>query len=110
MSELRVYPVREVVRVVDGDTVDLSVDLGFHIGIVVRFRLLGVNAPESRTATGPAATEFVKDWCRSHSSLRVRTAKADSFGRWLAWLEPTDDGISLNEALLAAGHAVAFRG
>lgn len=104
-----VYRVVEVVRVVDGDTVDLTVDLGFHLRATLRFRLLGVNAPELRTEAGPVAKAFVSKWFAEHGDLRVRTEKADSFGRWLGWVEPVDGSGSLSEALLVAGLAVPFR-
>lgn len=109
-----------VLRVVDGDTVDLEIDLGFRTYAEHRVRLLGIDAPELR---GPraqpvparAAMRFADDWLREHAphgggrpphrfAFNLRSEKADSFGRYLGLVE-CRDGHSLTEALLEAGHA-----
>jgi micrococcal nuclease len=83
----------EVVKVVDGDTLDLHIDLGFDIAFNLRVRLAGVNAPETRTgdleekAAGLAAKEYVKSWLdRRGYSVFIRTEKdkAEKYGRILA--------------------------
>lgn len=79
------YKVVEIIRVVDGDTVDARVDLGFHTTAAWRFRLLDCDAPEHREPGWRECTAFTTAWLASSlSALRVRTEKADSFGRWLA--------------------------
>ena len=108
----RTFPAT-VTRVVDADTIDCTVDLGFHVGIKERFRLFGVNAPESRTrdkaekARGLAATAFVRDLIRQNdNAVTLDVSKGTGkFGRWLAIVE-LSEGRTLNDALLAAGHAV----
>jgi len=55
----------QLVRVVDGDTVDISVDLGFHISQQIRVRLNGINSPETSTPAGKGAKSFWRDCCRS---------------------------------------------
>lgn len=87
------YEIRRVHRVVDGDTYDLELDLGFYQFGVYRVRLLGVDTPEiyGRNATpeGQAAKEAVEAWFELHSNgdvLVAKTQKADSFGRWLAYI------------------------
>jgi len=85
----------ELIRVVDGDTVDLAVDLGFNVKVKERFRLFGINAPESRTrdleekARGLAAKEALKTFLEHHSDrLVVRSIKdkKGKYGRYLGEL------------------------
>lgn len=103
-------------RVVDGDTVDVTIDAGFHGYRLERLRLLGVNCPEVRGVTkaaGDAATAFVRQWMMQSATpdewhLRVQTAKSDVFGRFLASVWRTTDGACLNDDLLSSGHAVPF--
>lgn len=99
-----------LVRVVDGDTVDLEVDLGFHLVTRTRFRLLGIDAPEVKGATkaaGDAATAWLRE-ALDGRELAVESVKTGKFGRWLATLYARqDDGAwrDINAAMLAAGHA-----
>lgn len=101
-----------VVRIIDADTVILTVDLGFRLSATMPFRLYGVDAPELPTPAGVAARDFAVAWLadtQSWAPLRVTTYKADSFGRWLAEVyaatgEPPEP--HLTGALVAAGHAV----
>lgn len=99
-------------RVVDADTVDASIDVGFHTYHVERLRLLRVNAPEVTGATkaaGLASKAFVQEWFAvAGSGLVVQTYLADSFGRYLAEVWRTTDGANLSDDLLAAGMAVPF--
>lgn len=106
------YRVVDVVRVVDGDTLDLRLDLGFHLHTSLRFRLLGVDTPERGEPGWAEATEFVRryldDARDQQREVRATTQKADSFGRWLAQVYVRDQGGTLSGALLAAGHAVPY--
>lgn len=97
------YKIVMVNKVVDGDTVDVMIDVGFRMTTVQRIRLLGVNTPERGEEGYIAAGELVKGWCDDRAGrLRIRTEKSDSFGRWLGDVyEP--DGGNLSSALLAAG-------
>jgi micrococcal nuclease len=108
----------EVVRWVDGDTCDLLVDLGFTVLVRQRFRLLGVDTPEtnrkaSREA-GNAATAFAEALAPVGSVVLVQSRKTGKFGRWLGVIYPMegegDPLVSVNDALLAAGHAVPYPG
>lgn len=105
----------EISRVVDGDTVDATVDLGFGVHIKERFRLYGINAPESRTRDleekkrGKAATAFLKAWIDERVSkgrqIEVQIIKGKGkFGRWLAQIFCGTE--CANESLVANGHAV----
>jgi micrococcal nuclease len=104
-------------RVVDGDTLDLMVDLGFKRYSRERIRLMGVDTPETHGETreaGDAATAFVIEWCKTcELPLVLESHKKDSFGRWLGSLYRQEEGgvmgESLADALLAAGHACEYR-
>jgi len=101
-----------LVRVVDGDTVDVDLTLGFDITYRHRLRLLGVNAPEMSTAAGRIARDFVVAWFAAHGSgIVVHTEKdrTEKFGRYLATIY-TGDGASLTSDLLSSGNAVPYPG
>lgn len=98
----------EVVNVVDGDTVDLRVDLGFYMTAALRFRVLAVDTPERGMRGFTEATEFTRAWLAQHTNLRARTFRADSFGRWLADIYDADTGAYLSEALLVAKMGVPY--
>ena len=89
-------------RVVDGDTVYLTVNLGFHISAYLSFRLLGVDTPELRGGTvetkelANKAKDFVKEQLEQASSITITTEKADGFGRWLADINYTIDDTKYN--------------
>ena len=103
----RTYPVAAVVKVVDGDTVDLDVDLGFHIhGNPLRFRLKGVNCAEMGTPGGAAAKRFTVDWLAARGSLFVTSWKSPgAYGRWEGVITEEGTTGSLNADLVAAGLA-----
>jgi micrococcal nuclease len=106
------YKLLDVKRVVDGDTVDVVLDLGFRLTTTQRLRLLGVDAPERGTTLSREATEFVASWLEEHrGSAWVETRKTDSFGRYLATVHRHLVGLSptLNAALLEAGLASPYR-
>ena len=112
-----------VVKVVDGDTLDVDIDLGFSMQLTgQRLRLLWVNTPERKGATkkaGDAAWRFATKWLGSHSNIMIRSRKRepghaveDSFGRYLVEVfGDNDQGEQecLNAALLDSGNAVPFR-
>lgn len=99
-----------VVRIIDGDTLDLNVDLGFRAWrMKERFRLAGINAPESNRAAsapaGKAARDYLSAMLPAGCEVTIQTAKdPDNFGRWIATV--WHDGACLNDALVEAGHAV----
>ena len=92
----------------DGDTVWLEVDLGFGLKFVESFRLLGINAPELRTPTGPAARDYLRALIDGQP-LTVKTAKdkKEKYGRYLATIF-LPDGTNVNEKMVEAGHAVRY--
>lgn len=105
----------QVVRVIDGDTVDVDIDLGLHVHTQARVRLLGVNAAEHNTPEGRAAEQWVADWVtkrtNSDQPFTIRTEKdhTEKYGRWLAALIGPD-GADLSTDLLSAGHAKPWDG
>jgi micrococcal nuclease len=88
------------VRVVDGDTVDMTIDLGFHMKATLRFRLLNADAPEHREPGWAECTEYTKQWLATHTGIKATTYKTDSFGRWLAHVT-ADNGDDLSQGITA---------
>jgi micrococcal nuclease len=103
------YPAT-VLRVIDGDTLDLDIDLGFSIRITQRVRLEGINTAEKNTAAGKETSAWVQQWVDTHGpALTVRTHRREKYGRYLATVT-TAEGQALNEALIDAGLAAPYDG
>ena len=113
----------KVLGVVDGDTVDLMVDLGFSVHHKIRVRLYGINTPESRTKDaaekemGLKAKEFTKDWFHNHETVFIKTIvdKNEKYGRVLAELYSSGDieaptTACLNKDIVSAGYAREYFG
>lgn len=106
----------ELERVIDGDTFDLRIDLGFHCSITIRARLFGANAPELHGVkhgtpeheAGIVAAKAAQAWFDSQKdALHIRTFKdRRTFGRWVAVIEGYA-GTSLAEAMIRNGFARA---
>lgn len=98
-----------VAKVVDGDTLDLIVDVGFGISTKIRARLVGVYAPELGTPEGEDAAAFTRAWVAEHEAggflVRTFRDRKERYGRYLTTLTPAGGGQALGEALVAAGHA-----
>ena len=112
-----------VLKVIDGDTLDLMIDLGFNIHHKIRVRLYGVNTPESRTkdlaekAMGLKAKQFTEDWIARHKWVYINTIpdKNDKYGRILARIFSSDDvnnalTACLNQDIIDAGYAREYFG
>jgi micrococcal nuclease len=96
--------------VIDGDTLDVDLDLGFTIRSRQRLRLLGLNSPEKNTTEGKTAKAWVSDWLIEHGpDLVVETHAREKYGRWLATVTG-QDGACLNTDLLEAGQAAPYDG
>ena len=117
------FRVTEINRVVDGDTIDVTIDLGFDLYKKERVRIAGVDTPEKRTrdleekALGIDATNWMKeqleDAINGESELTIRTelkGGMGKYGRLLGWLYVGDADISLNEAMIIAGYAWSYDG
>ena len=105
----------KVKRVVDGDTVDVVIDLGFDIHYASRVRLYGIDTPESRTrdkdekARGFISKDFLKSWLdKGNVVIRTRKDKKGKFGRILG--EMVVDDININELMIEEHHAVKYHG
>jgi len=117
------FRVVEVNRVLDGDTLDITIDLGFDLYKKERVRVAGVDTPEKRTknleekALGIDATNWLKEKLEStiagDDELSVRTelvGGVGKYGRLLGWLYIGDESVSLNEQMIAEGLAWAYDG
>jgi endonuclease YncB( thermonuclease family) len=108
------YEIVNVRRVVDGDTLDVTVDLGFSIFHNITIRLLGINAPETRTrdleekAKGLEAKDFLRIFMDDNkdSSMMLESSELDSFGRSLGIVYV--DGENISDLMLREGHAVPY--
>lgn len=100
-----------ILNVVDGDTVDAEVDLGFDVLIRTRFRLNGIDTPErnaldpQKRALAAAATEFLKRMTLN-KSVTIVSHKQDKYGRYLA--DIYIEGVHANQRLLDEGYAVKY--
>lgn len=98
-----------VVRVIDGDTVDLSIDLGLDTVRNIRCRLFCINAPEMRTNEGKAAREHLYELLGSEP-VTVHTIKdrTEKYGRYLVKVYRGDSLKSVNAQMVEDGHAVRY--
>ena len=113
------YYVRKVENVVDGDTIDVLIDLGFDILFQSRVRLAGIDTPESRTkdlaekALGIESKEYLKKHLKDAKSVIIKTEKMDSsekYGRILGWVYINGDTESLNDKMINDGYAWGYMG
>lgn len=113
----------KVLKVIDGDTIDLNVDLGFKIHHEIRVRLFGVNTPESRTKDlkekelGLKAKQFTQDWLTNHHWVFINTIpdKNDKYGRILAKIYSSENisdpkTACLNTDIIESGFAREYYG
>jgi micrococcal nuclease len=113
------YRVKKVLKVVDGDTIDVDIDLGFNVSYTQRVRLAGIDTPESRTtdlkekALGLEVKEYLKHLLEDAEDIVIQTEKPDSsekYGRILGWLFINDEDTSLNEKMISEGYAWEYDG
>ena len=111
------YFVSSVDRVVDGDTVDVIIDLGFDLTKKERVRLAGIDTPESRTrdleekAMGLEAKDHLTGMLEGADRLIVRTEKDGKYGRMLGWFYKNEDAkYSINETMIEQGYAWKYDG
>jgi len=113
------YYVKKVSKVVDGDTIDVDIDLGFDISFSSRVRLAGIDTPESRTADkmekalGLEAKAYLKSAIDSAKSVVIKTEKMDSsekYGRILGWVFLDGSDTSLNHKMIEDGYAWRYMG
>ena len=113
------YYVKKVTKVVDGDTIDVDIDLGFDISFSSRVRLAAIDTPESRTtdkmekALGLESKEYLKKAIDASKTVVIKTEKMDSsekYGRILGWLFLDGSKVSVNEQMIADGYAWGYLG
>ena len=113
------YRVKKVLKIVDGDTIDVDIDLGFDISYKQRVRLAGIDSPESRTrdlkekALGLESKEKLKKAIDAANDVIIVTEKPDStekYGRILGWVYLDKSSKSINEILIEEGYAWAYMG
>jgi micrococcal nuclease len=117
------FRVTEITKVLDGDTIDVVIDLGFDLYKKERVRIAGVDTPEKRTrdaeekALGLDATNWLKEKLEGaiagDDDLIIRTelvGGVGKYGRLLGWLYIGDATISLNEQMIVAGYAWEYDG
>ena len=117
------FRVTKINRVVDGDTIDVTLDLGFSLTKKERVRIAGVDTPEKRTRNleekelGIDATNWLKDKIKDtltgDDELVIRTelvGGVGKYGRLLGWLYVGDDELSLNEQMITEGYAWEYDG
>lgn len=108
-----------VKKILDGDTIDLLIDVGFNMHFSGRVRLYGVNTPESRTSNpqekiaGLAAKEFVENWIEENNHIvfiKTIKDKNEKYGRLLAEVYNQDKTKCLNVEIVNAGLAKSYYG
>ena len=117
------FRVTEITKVLDGDTIDVIIDLGFDLSKKERVRVAGVDTPEKRTrnleekALGIDATNWIKEKLEGailgDDDLIIRTELVGGmgkYGRLLGWLYIGDSPVSLNEQMITEGYAHAYDG
>lgn len=113
------YRVKKLLAVIDGDTIDVEIDLGFDISITKRVRLAGIDTPESRTSDkyekslGLESKALLKQRLSAAQTIVIRTEKPDSsekYGRVLGWLFLDEEKTSFNETMIATGYAWSYLG
>jgi micrococcal nuclease len=113
------YYVKKVSKVVDGDTIDVDIDLGFDISFTSRVRLAGIDTPESRTtdkiekSLGLESKEYLKKAIDASKTVVIKTEKMDSsekYGRILGWVFLDGSEVSINQKMINEGYAWGYMG
>ena len=117
------FRVTKIKKVLDGDTIDVIIDLGFDLAKTERVRIAGVDTPEKRTrdleekALGLDATNWLKgkleETIKGDEELIIRTelkGGVGKYGRLLGWLYVGDSDLSLNEQMITEGYAWEYDG
>ena len=113
------YRIKQVTKIVDGDTIDVDIDLGFNISYSQRLRLAGIDTPESRTSDkfektlGIESKEYLKYKFKDAKDIVVKTEKPDSsekYGRILVWVYLDGNTKSINEQMIEDGYAWGYMG
>jgi micrococcal nuclease len=113
------YYVKKVSKIVDGDTIDVDIDLGFDISFSSRVRLAGIDTPESRTSDklekslGLESKAYLKSAIEAAKTVVIKTEKMDSsekYGRILGWVFLDGSDTSINQNMIDDGYAWGYMG
>lgn len=104
---IKSYTDARVDRVIDGDTLDIIVDLGFCISTKIRVRLAEINAPEKPTPEGMSAWSELVALCAG-AEVSFECHGKDPYGRWIAKVKRKTDGLDLGDEMLRLGLAVKY--
>lgn len=96
-----------VVEVVDGDTIKLDLDLGWHISLRARCRISGINAPELNTPEGQAAKAYAQGMVHPGDEVTFSSTCLDKYGRPLGLM--LYRGLNFGPEMVKAGHAVVVK-
>jgi micrococcal nuclease len=110
------YKIKKVIRVIDGDTVDLELDLGFNLSLTQRIRLADIDAPEIRSKDLEEKKKGIesKEWLEEYfnqfkdEDIIVKTVKGDKYGRVLGWIYVVGEPNTINERMINEGLAKPF--
>lgn len=113
------YRVKKILNIVDGDTVEVDIDLGFDITLSKKVRMAGIDTPESRTtnkiekALGLESKEYLKQKIKDAKDIVIKTELPDSsekYGRILGWIYLDGATKSINEIMIEEGYAWSYLG
>jgi len=114
-----IYRIRSIAKVVDGDTIDADIDLGFNISLSKRIRLAGIDTPESRTKDeyekrlGLESKEWLKKHLEGAKDILIKTELPDStekYGRIIGHLYINGGEVSVNNKMIDEGYAWEYDG
>ena len=114
-----IYRIKQITKVIDGDTIDADIDLGFDISLSKRIRLAAVDTPESRTSDanekkyGLESKEWLKHKIENAKNILIKTELPDStekYGRIIGHLFINDQETSLNDQMIVEGYAWPYKG
>ena len=114
-----IYRIKEIYKVIDGDTIDASIDLGFGIYLTRKIRLAGIDTPESRTTDvkekimGLESKDWLKHRVENAQCILIKTELPDStekYGRIIGHLFINGQETSLNNQMITSGYALAYDG
>ena len=114
-----IYRIKEIFKVIDGDTIDASIDLGFDIYLTKRIRLAGIDTPESRTTNvkeklmGLESKDWLKHRVENAQCILIKTELPDStekYGRIIGHLYINGEETSLSTQMIDAGYALLYDG
>jgi len=109
------YKLNNILKIVDGDTVDVSIDLGFNVTTIQRIRLSGVDTPETNSKNeleknmGNEAKMFIINWVSLQKQMKIKTYKDDKYGRILGEIFGDNDQC-INNLLIEKGYAWSYDG